>query len=46
VMTFAAQIGDTRVSASWLQGTAVGEADTSSLDALFRDTVVKLRRDG
>ena len=46
VMTFAAQIGDTRVSASWLQGTAVGEADTSSLDALFRDAVVKLRRDG
>ena len=45
VMTFAAQIGDTRVSASWLQDPAVGEADTTSLDALFRDAVVKLRRD-
>lgn len=46
VLTFAAQIGDTRVSASWLQDPAVGEADTTSLDALFRDAVVKLRRDG
>jgi hypothetical protein len=46
VMTFAAQVGDTRVSASWLQDPAVGQADTSSLDALFRDAVVKLRRDG
>lgn len=46
VMTFAAQVGDTRVSASWLQDPAVDQADTSSLDALFRDAVVKLRRDG
>lgn len=46
VMTFAAQIGDTRVSASWLQDPTVGEADTTSLDALFRDAVVKLRRNG
>ncbi|BBZ17172.1 hypothetical protein [Mycolicibacterium gadium] len=46
VLTFAAQIGDTRVSASWLQDPAVDQADTSSLDALFRDAVVKLRRDG
>lgn len=46
VMTFAAQIGDTRVSASWLQDPATGGADTTSLDALFRDAVVKLRRDG
>lgn len=46
VMTFAAQIGDTRVTASWLQDPAVDDADTSSLDALFRDAVVKLRRDG
>jgi len=45
VMTFAAQIGDTRVSASWLQDPGVDDADTSSLDALFRDAVVKLRRD-
>lgn len=46
VLTFAAQIGDTRVSASWLQDPAVDEADTSSLDSLFRDAVLKLRRDG
>lgn len=46
VMTFAAQIGDTRVSASWLQDPAAGEADTSALDAVFRDAVMKLRRDG
>lgn len=46
VLTFAAQIGDTRVSATWLQDPAVDEADTSSLDTLFRDAVLKLRRDG
>lgn len=46
VLTLAAQIGDTRVSASWLQDPAVDQADTSSLDAVFRDAVVKLRRDG
>ena len=45
-LTFAAQVGDTRVSATWLQDPAVDEADTSSLDAVFRDAVVKLRRDG
>lgn len=46
VLTFAAQIGDTRVSATWLQDPAVDDADTSSLDTLFRDAVVKLRRNG
>ncbi|MGZ5392565.1 MAG: hypothetical protein ACXWD3_12170 [Mycobacterium sp.] len=45
-LTFAAQVGDARVSATWLQDPAVDEADTSSLDAVFRDAVVKLRRDG
>ncbi len=45
-LTFAAQIGDTRVSATWLQDPAVDEADTSSLDTLFREAVVKLRRSG
>ncbi len=44
-LTFAAQIGDARVSATWLQDPASDEADTSSLDAVFRDAVVKLRRD-
>jgi hypothetical protein len=50
VLTFAAQIGDTRVSATWLQDPAVDEADTApdsqSLDSVFRDAVLKLRRDG
>ncbi len=50
VLTFAAQIGDTRVTASWLQDPAVDGADTApdsqSLDTLFVDAVVKLRRDG
>jgi hypothetical protein len=46
VLTFAAQIGDTQVSAAWLQDPAVDEADTSSLDSVFRDAVMKLRRDG
>jgi hypothetical protein len=46
ILTFAAQIGDTRVSATWLQDPAVGDADTTSLDTLFRDAVVKLRREG
>lgn len=46
VLTFAAQIGDTRVSATWLQGPAVDEPDTTALDRLFSDAVVKLRRDG
>jgi len=45
-LTFAAQIGDTRVSVTWLQDPTVDEADTASLDALFRDAVLKLRRDG
>lgn len=45
-LTFAAQVGDARVSATWLQNPAVDEPDTSSLDAVFRDAVVKLRRDG
>ena len=43
-LTFAAQVGDSRVSVTWLQDSAVDEADTSSLDAVFRDAVVKLRR--
>ncbi|MCV7038091.1 hypothetical protein H7I58_05035 [Mycolicibacterium moriokaense] len=46
VLTFAAQIGDTRVSATWLQEPAVDEPDTVALDRLFSDAVVKLRRDG
>ena len=46
-LTLAAQVGDARVSATWLQDPAVGcEPDTSSLDALFSDAVVKVRRDG
>jgi hypothetical protein len=45
-LTLAAQIGDTRVSATWLQDPAVDDPDTTSLDTLFSDSVVKLRRDG
>jgi hypothetical protein len=45
-LTFAAQIGDTRVSVTSLQDSASDEADTASLDALFRDAVLKLRREG
>ena len=45
-LTLAAQIGDTRVSATWLQEPAVDDPDTTSLDTLFSDAVVKLRRDG
>ena len=44
-LTLAAQIGDTRVSATWLQDPAVDDPDTRSLDTLFSDAVVKLRRD-
>jgi hypothetical protein len=44
-LTFAAEIGDARVSVTWLQDPASGEADTASLDALFRDSVLKLRRE-
>ena len=45
-LTFAAQVGDTRVSATWLPDPATDEVDTSSLDVVFRDAVVKLRREG
>ena len=45
-LTLAAQIGDTRVSATWLQEPAVDDPDTTSLDTLFSDAVVKLRRNG
>ena len=45
-LTFAAQIGDTRISVTSLQDPAAAEPDTASLDVLFRDAVLKLRRDG
>ena len=45
-LTLAAQIGDTRVTATWLQDPAVDDPDTTSLDTLFSDAVLKLRRDG
>jgi hypothetical protein len=45
-LTFAAQIGDTRISVTWLQDPALDKPDTASLDAVFRDAVLKLRRDG
>jgi hypothetical protein len=45
-LTLAAQIGDTRVSATWMQNPATDDPDTASLDAVFRDAVLKLRRAG
>jgi hypothetical protein len=44
-LTLAAQIGDTRVSATWLQDPAVDDPDARSLDTLYSDAVMKLRRD-
>jgi hypothetical protein len=43
-LTLAAQIGETRVSATWLQDPAVDDPDTASLDTLFTDAVLKVRR--
>jgi hypothetical protein len=45
-LTFLAQIGDTRISATWLQVDPSGDPDTASLDALFSDAVLKVRRGG
>ena len=50
-VTLAAQIGDMRVSATWLhQGTSEGTPDvapdTQALDTLFTDAVLKVRRVG
>jgi len=44
MLTLAAQIGDTRISATWLQEPAVDDPDTASLDTLFSDAVVNVRR--
>jgi hypothetical protein len=43
-LTFVAQIGDTRVSATWLHDGDGGDPDTSALDALFSAAVLKARR--
>jgi hypothetical protein len=45
-LTFLAQIGDTRISATWLQDGPSGDPDAASLDALFSDAVLKVRRGG
>jgi hypothetical protein len=45
-LTLAAQIGETRVTATWLQDPAIDDPDTASLDTLFRDAVLKVRRGG
>jgi hypothetical protein len=46
-LTLAAQIGDTRVSATWLHdGTAEATPDTHALDSLFTAAVLKVRRGG
>ncbi|MGV0643458.1 hypothetical protein [Mycolicibacterium sp. XJ879] len=43
-LTFAAQIGDTRVSATWLHQGDAEVPDTTSLHTLFNDAVLKVRR--
>lgn len=43
-LTLAAQIGDTRVIATWMHDGAAGTADTAALDTVFRDTVLKVSR--
>jgi hypothetical protein len=44
-LTVAAQIGDIRISATWLHdGTAETAPDTHPLDSLFTDAVLKVRR--
>jgi hypothetical protein len=44
-LTVAAQIGDIRISATWLHdGTAETAPDTHALDSLFTDAVLKVRR--
>jgi hypothetical protein len=46
-MTLTAQIGDIRVSATWLHdGTAEATPDTHALDGLFTNAVLKVRRLG
>jgi len=45
-LTLVAQIGDTRVSATWLQDDDAGDPDTASLDAVFSEAVLKVRRGG
>ncbi|MGV0797123.1 hypothetical protein [Mycolicibacterium elephantis] len=43
-LTFTAQIGDTRVSATWLHQGDAQDPDTVSLHTLFNDAVLKVRR--
>ena len=50
-LTLAAQVGDVRVSATWLhegtpEATPDVAPDTQALDALFTDAVLKVRRNG
>ena len=50
-LTLAAQIGDVRVSATWLhegtpEATPDVAPDTQALDTLFTDAVLKVRRVG
>jgi hypothetical protein len=46
-LTLAAQVGDARLTATWLDtGTQETAPDTQSLDTLFTDAVLKVRRVG
>ncbi len=44
VLALVAQIGDVRVAAAWTSDNDDAAPDTEALDALFRESVVKLRR--
>ena len=45
-LTLVAQIGDVQVTAAWRTASADAPPDTESLDALFTDAVLKVRRGG
>jgi hypothetical protein len=45
-ITIVAQIGDARVSATWLHDGAPADPDTAALDSVFSDAVLKVRRGG
>jgi hypothetical protein len=44
-LTLAAQVGDVRLTTTWLH-TGTQSPDTQSLDTLFTDAVLKVRRVG
>ena len=45
-LTLVAQVADVQVTAAWMTASADAPPDTASLDALFTDAVLKVRRGG